>query len=363
MTSRERILSVYRGEAVDGIPVVIYARYLPRGSVERELRSCGLGILDYVPPVTLLAPPWHTHAGYVSRVNGADLEIRWTWDNGVRVEIRTYRTPVGTVSQRTSVDPSYGSDWIGKHYIETLEDYKTVQYLVENTVFRDNRAAVETRRRDLGSDGVVLARLDRSPFQKLLIELAGPERFLLDLHTDPEPVVELLDCMARKTEETFQMVVDSAADAVWQPDNVTSELTPPRYFEKFCLPLYESRARLSRQAGKAYLVHMDGKLKALKALIARSSITGIESFSVPLAGGDLPLVEARSAWPGKLLLPNFPASLCYQPEEAIQGFLDGLLDDAGRGTPSLLQFSEDIPPSEWQRVVGLVCRYMTSRPR
>jgi len=41
----------------------------------------------------------------------------------------------------------------------------------------------------------VLGRLDRCPFQKLLIELAGPERFLLDLSDAPELVNGLIEAM------------------------------------------------------------------------------------------------------------------------------------------------------------------------
>jgi uroporphyrinogen-III decarboxylase len=361
MTLRERVMSVYRKEAPDQTPVGIYRRYLPRGSAEREVRSLGLAIIDYCPVVSMLAPPWHMQSGYLSEVKGADLEIRFSWDGGQKVETRSYRTPVGTVFQQTRRDPSYGSDWITKYYIEKPEDYRVMRYLVDNTVFRRDDQAFETAAADLGEDGIVLGRVDRSPFQKLLIELAGPERLVLDLSTEPEPVIELLKALDRRMDEVFCMVLDSRAEVIWQPDNITSAMTPPTWFKQYCVPYYEKHGTECRQAGKPYLVHMDGRVKALRDLIVRCPIDAIESLSMPEIGGDLSFGEARAAWPDKLVLPNFPACRCCHAKREIEEFLDGLLNEAGSGLPFMLQFSEDIPPSEWKRVIPIVCAYMQSR--
>ncbi|MGO9897922.1 MAG: hypothetical protein ACLPX8_27360, partial [Bryobacteraceae bacterium] len=142
IAARERLLAVYHKQPVDGVPVGIYTRYLPRGTSEREARNFGLGILDFHPVASLIAPPWHTHAGYVSEVRGADLQVRFAFENGERVEVRTYDTPVGSVCQRIRTDPSYGSDWISKYYIQTREDYRVLAYLARHTILRKNEASL-----------------------------------------------------------------------------------------------------------------------------------------------------------------------------------------------------------------------------
>jgi hypothetical protein len=96
---------------------------------------------------------------------------------------------------------------------------------------------------------------------------------------------------------------------------------------------------------------MDGRTKPLKDLIAQSFIDGIESFTLPELGGGLSLAEARSVWPGKVIIPNFPASLCLLDDMAIRSFLARLLAEAGKEEPFMLQVSEDIPTSEWKRVL------------
>lgn len=358
ITVRDRMMEVYRHRVPEKTPVAIYARYLPRGSTERLVRNLGLGIIDYYPLVSMLAPPWHTHPGYPSEVRGADFNIRFSWENGQSIETRTYITPLGSVTQRTRKDPAYASDWIEKFYISSLEDYKIMLYLVENTILRSNSQAFKARQEDLGEDGVLLARVDRSPFQKLLIELAGPERFLLDLQTDPEPVLALLDALDRRMDEVFERVCESAAEVIWQPDNISCDMTPPKMFQTFCIPYYSKHATRLHERGKVFLVHMDGRLRAIKDMIAKCPIDGIESFSLPEIGGDLSLTEATVAWPDKLILSNFPSPIATQDERAITAYLRGLLGNLNSDTPFMLQVSEDIPPGTWQHLLPILCRQL-----
>ncbi len=360
MTIRERIMAVYRNQVPDQTPISIYPRFLPRGTIERAARNMGLGIVDFYPVVSLLAPPWHTYPGYVSEVRGADFNIRFSWDNGHTVETRIYSTPVGTVTQRIKKDPAYESDWIVKFYISSLSDYRVMQYLVENTVFRSNAGPFSAKVADLGEDGVILGRVDRCPFQKLLIELAGPERFLVDLATDPEPVLELLSAMERKMDEAFDLVCESEAEVIWQPDNISCDMVSPKYFEKYCVPYYQKHGTRLHEKGKIYVVHMDGRLWAIRDLIEHIPIDCIESFSSSEIGGDLSLSDARAAWPGKVILPNFPSTLATQDEGIVIAFVSALRNEAGPRTPFVLQISEDLPPGSWQRILPILCKSLQS---
>jgi len=277
MNIRERMMSVYRNRVPDQMPVGIYKRYYRLGSVEREVRNMGMGIIDFHPIVSLLSPPWHMHEGYVSEVKNVELRIKYVWENGKMMEFRIFETPVGTLSQCLTKDPIYGSDWVSKHYIKETEDYKIMQYIVEHTVFRKNESQIREIIDDMDDDGVLLGRVDRSPYQKLLIELAGPEKFLMDLLTTPEPIEELMEVMAKKLDEQYKMAIESQADLVWQPDNITSDMTPSNFLEKYCLPFYEKHGKQCRDAGKVYIVHMDCRTNAIKDLVARAPIDVVES--------------------------------------------------------------------------------------
>ena len=357
---RERILAVYHKKRPDRIPCGIYSRYLKRGIVEREARNNGLGIIDYYPIVSMIAPPWHTISGYISEVKNTEFSVKIAWEDNKKIEIRTFETPVGNISTKIKKDPAYGSDWIDKFYISKPEDYKVLKYIIENTVLRDNFNNFSKIQEDLKDDGVVLGRIDRLPWQKLLIELAGPERLILDLYDHPALVEDIIATMEKKMDEVVKMAATSPAEVIWQPDNVTTDLTSPAYFEKYCLPLYNRYGELLHKHNKAYIVHMDGNLAGIKDLIAKSNFDAVESFTFPEGGGNLSYEEARHAWGDKAIIANFPASFCYKKEEEIKRYIREILGKVSPEDSFMLEVSEDIPLDQWQKTVAILAETMNS---
>lgn len=355
MSVRERMLAVYHGQSVDRPALGIYQRYLPRGAKEVEARQEGMGLICYHPSVTMMAPPWHFYEGFLSEVKNTELKVEYVWKNGVRWERRSYHTPVGTLYQESCLDAGgVGSEHISKHYIADIEDYKIMSYLVENTIFVSNKNYLAHSMEDLGDAGVMLARLDRSPYQKCLIELAGPEQFLVDLLSEPEEVEPLLELMNDKMMESLELSLDTPADVFWLPDNVTSDMTPPNYFEKYCLPIYQKQTELASQTGKPFFVHIDGKFRHLVELLKKTGVTGIESISIPDMGGDLELKEARELLQEMIMIPNFPSNLAFRDEAEIAAYLKKLKEE-NEGYPLMLQVSEDIPQHSWQRILPIMC--------
>ena len=356
MTIKERILSVYRNQTPDRLPFAIYSRYHRYGAAERSARKSGMGILDFIPAVSLLAPPWHVKPGYVSEVKNAAFNVKVVWDKGEAIEVRSLETPVGTITQETVKDPAYGSDWIRKHYLGGPEDYKVMHYIVENTVFRAQDKMIDLRMKDLAGDGVVLGRIDRSPYQKLLIELMDPQKFLIDLLTDPAPLVELMEQMDDKLDEQIEMALNTNAEVIWSPDNVTADMTPPAAFEKYCLPFYQKHGKRCRDAGKVYAVHMDGRINGIKHLVAQCPIDVIESFSLADMSGDVSIADAKSLWPDKVLCPNLPASWCDKTPEFIREHLTALKNEF-HPSPFMIQISEDIPLHSYSDVITVLAEF------
>jgi len=356
MSIRERMLAVYTKKPTDKPALGIYQRYLPRGHEELSARNNGLGLILYHPTVTMLAPPWHFYDGFISEVKNTEIKIEYCWKEGKRVERRSYHTPVGTLWQEIEMDSNgVGSEHIRKHYIADLEDYKIMSYIVENTVFSNNNKVVTDTMEDLGESGVMLGRLDRSPYQKCLIELAGPEQFLIDLYTDEEVVEPLLELMGEKLTKALELSLDTPADIFWQPDNISVDMTPPAAFEKYCLPFYQKQTKLVQQTRKPYFLHIDGKFRQLADLIGQSGISGIESISVPEMGGDLYIDEAMDLLPDMVMIPNFPSSLALSDEGKLLTYVNELKEKMG-GRSFMLQISEDIPPHSWKYVLPILTK-------
>jgi hypothetical protein len=87
---------------------------------------------------------------------------------------------------------------------------------------------------------------------------------------------------------------------------------------------------------------MDGKLMALKDLIAKTDLDVIEAFTPPPMG-DLSLEEARVLWRGKIISLNFPESLFLEGSNVVQKHILSLLREASPGDRFILSITEDIP--------------------
>ena len=358
MTPRERILSVYQKRNPNYYVWAAYDFLMPRGEMERELRNGGCGLIKRHPVVSFLAPAYFSMRDYESEVRDVEISVKTVWENDEKVEIRTYHTPLGSLFEKVREDPGYHTKWIKKFLLSHPSEYRIVKFIVENTVYRENYDSFLEAEQDLGDDGVTLAITDRSPWQKMLYELVGPKRLYLDFYDNHYLVEELLSSIKKKLEEAYRIVANSPAEIVWQPDNITGDLTEPKIFEKHCLPFYNKQGRLLHQKNKVYVVHMDGKLKCLKDIIKRANIDAVESLTLPEAGGDLSLEEAQIAWKDKSIIANLPAFLCLKEEKIVRGYMQKLLAQVSLIENFMLEISEDLPHRFWKDTLPIVADIM-----
>jgi hypothetical protein len=107
---------------------------------------------------------------------------------------------------------------------------------------------------------------------------------------------------------------------------------------------------------KPYVVHMDGKVGALKDEINESGFDVLESVSIPEIGGDLEITDAQKVFEKLVVLPNFPSNWATKESEVITQDIREFLASFDPRKPVMLQISEDIPMSEWQRVYPLIAQ-------
>ena len=138
-------------------------------------------------------------------------------------------------------------------------------------------------------------------------------------------------------------------------------MTPPDAFEVHLLPVYRRLFAAAEAAGKRYLVHMDGRLGPLAVLIANSGVHGVESFTLPDMGGDLTLADARRLFPKTIAHPSVPSNW-FTLDDAELGARASALALELRGSPSMLQVSEDIPPAELGRLLDAVRQWTQGSP-
>jgi hypothetical protein len=332
LSLKRDILAALAGGRPERVPWTIHHALLPQGELERAMRNRGLAIIDKsVPPYLAVSP-------------SVSVEERQVIERGRRAFHTTYHTPIGDLHGTKVIGPD-GSTWVTQYPVRQASDLPILEYIGKGTEYHPNDAAILARQQTLGEDGLVLCRMMRSPLQRLLTEWMGTEGVVFALTDHPEPMRRLLDAMAESDEPAFAVATQSPAEALWSSENISSAITTPRLFERYCLPYYDRLASLARPRGKLYGVHMDGKLRALTGLIAGSALDFIEGFTPPPLG-DLDLPEARQAWPGKVLWTNFPGSELHRPDAEIVAYTTRLLNIGMQLGGFLLTLTEDFPQPE-----------------
>ncbi len=339
MTIKSNILAALNGERPQRVPWNRHHELLSRGEFEREMRNAGLGIVA------------KGQSAYISITENVSVESKTMWENGNRAFYTTYHTPRGNLNGKKVIGPD-GSPWVKEYPVKDVEDFPILEFITKDTVYYPDDERVLQACHTLGDDGMVLCRMLRSPLQRLLIEWMGIEAVVYAFADWPEAVENLLDTMSQADEAAFKIAAQSPAEAVWSSENITSAVTTPQLFSRYCLPYYNQMAALLHAGGKLYGIHMDGLLSGLTAVIDETQVDFIEGFTPPPMG-DLDLPSAKAAWPDKALWTNFPGSVLLSSEEEIRDYTMGLLRIGMEGGRFLLTFAEDFPqPHRSLKLIG-----------
>jgi hypothetical protein len=345
MTIRERILAAMRWQEPDRVPLTVYDWMLPRGQTERALREAGVGLIVRLPP---------------HRVEHRQVEIvsREYWERGRKFIRRTIRTPVGELSQLLEPDPAYEtSNWIHEHFIKTPEDYRVMEYYVQDPVYRDNLDAIREAVRRVGEDGIVFVRVAKSPIQEILYQMTGIEQFAVDFHEHRDRIDALHACMAKRYEDLYAFAAESSADILQLGDNISADVVGVERFRRYLMPEYVKLSQALAGTGKLLAVHMDGRLKGLVPEIGAARFDIMEAMTPPPMG-DVSVREARAAWPDKALWINFTSSVHLQPPAAIEAHTRQLLAEACGRKGFAVSVTEDAPVAALEQSLAVIARVL-----
>ena len=330
MTRRERLMVATLKGRADKLPFFHYWRHSQIGWAERECRNRGMG-MNWVRP------------SYTMKMHGVNVSETPAVISGQVVIRRTYSTPVGSIYLDEKREPGVGqwhaqrswrdvSPWQTKRLIREPEDYKVLKYIVENTEYIADYFPIEQAMDWLGEDGVVLDGLPHSPMQMLMIDWIGSEqgRFFFHHADYPGLVDDLYGAISKSREPLYEIAAKSPAPIVLCGDNIDGVLVNPMLFEKYFMPEYEKQAKVLHNHGKLMAVHMDGRLKVLRALIAQTPIDIVEAFHPPPMG-DLSVGEALSLWKDKVIWIGFPSSVYDLGPNATKKHALDILREVGTG--------------------------------
>ena len=344
MTPRERIFAIFKGQKPDGVPWFADLSYWhlaeqTRGTLPEEYRNeAGLARLHrdlncgfYLQPVN----PYQIESEVMIITTQEDLRT-----------IRILKTPVGELREIQIYLPDSFTWAYEEHWIKSLEDLRPLRYYLENIHYRPD-FPVAQRRIDLcGDNGIAILCLPRAPLSRMIVEYSGITFLSFAMLDAPKEIEATFQAMERADDECFDVVCQSPGRFVMFPDNLSSEVVSPRWFERYSLPYYQQRNEQLHAAGKFSTCHLDGIMKGLLPHLAKSGIDCVEGLT-PAPVGDLEPEELRQYAGEELILwGGIPGSL-FSPlhsEEVFEAYVRRYIRYHQRNSRFVLGVGDQVPP-------------------
>ncbi|HBB92793.1 MAG TPA: hypothetical protein DC042_14035 [Bacteroidales bacterium] len=363
MTPRERILAILNGTKSDQVPWFGDLDYWANSLIKRGLKSD-----DFISSDQYIQ--WHRDLGVGFYLQGYfpfktiyDNCTVNSWTDGNR-RYTEIQTPAGSVRECWEYIPASFTEGPVEHFLKSEEDLPAMMHIYENMRFEPDYDFADKRRKQVGDQGIVLCYLPKSPFMHLVALEAGIMSVTLIAMMNPEGFAALLEVMGKAFDKAARIAVDSPAEALMIPENLSSEMVGPQFFELYMRSYQEKWIREIKKAGKYSFIHIDGTLRGLLREEASTGFTVLEALT-PKPSGDMdfhdiaPLVNNRKTiiWGG---IPG----VCFTPhvsDEEFDRHVREVLEVMRQEPRFVLGVADQVPPDGLEhrvrRVADLVSQY------
>ncbi len=289
MTPRERILAILKGVQPDQVPWYGDLDYWANSLIKRGLKD-----VDFIASDDYIR--WHRELGVGFYLQGyfpyrqiiSNCEIN-EWNEGHK-RFKEIVTPVGVVRECWEYIPTSFSEGPVEHFMKSEHDIPAMKFIYENTRFEPDYAFARKRLEQVGDQGVVLCYLPKSPFMHLLALEAGVMAVTMAAFMMPDEFQDLLATMKKAFDQAAQIAVDSPAEVLMIPENLSSEMVGPDFFQLYMHDYQTEWTGKIKKAGKYSFIHIDGTLGGLLHQEAAVGFTVLEALT-PYPVGDLRIGE------------------------------------------------------------------------
>lgn len=356
MSPRERILTILQGKQPDQVPWCGDLDYWANSLVKRGLKPERFILSDdYIN--------WHRDLGvgfylqgyfpYKQILNNCDVN---EWYEGNR-HFKEIGTPHGSVRECWEYIPASFCEAPVEHFLKSEADIPTMKFIYENCEFEPDYEVAELRKKQVGDQGVVLCYLPKSPFMHLVALEAGIVAVTMTALTAPDDFMDLLQTMKKAFDKAARIAVESPAEVLMIPENLSSEMVGPEFFEMYMRDYQVEWTSRIREAGKHSFIHIDGTLAGLLKQEASVGFTVLEALT-PYPVGDmkfeelLPFIgESKSIlWGG---IPGSYFTECVSDEE-FEMHVKHILSVMTKGPRFVLGVADQVPPDGLERRVNRV---------
>ena len=130
----------------------------------------------------------------------------------------------------------------------------------------------------------------KTPLMQLIALDAGIENLTFIIDDAPDEFEATLQTMEQTLDKAVRITIESPANVLMIPENLSSEVAGVKFFEKYMRRVQEKWAKQITDAGKYSLIHMDGTLKGLLRQECSVGVTALEGLT-PAPVGDLEIEQ------------------------------------------------------------------------
>jgi uroporphyrinogen-III decarboxylase len=362
MTPRERILCILRGEQPDQVPWFGDLDYWANSLIARGILPVGFIHSDaYIK--------WHSDLGVGFYLQGyfpykqiiCKCNVH-EWTDGNKRFKQIY-TPVGSVRECWEYLPASFAEAPVEHFMKSEADIPVMKFIYENSRFEPDYDLANLRKKQVGDQGVVLCYLPKSPFMHLMALEAGILSVTMAALTAPDEFRDLLKTMKKAFDQAARIAVDSPAEVLMIPENLSSEMVGPDFFKKYMRDYQKEWTAKIRDAGKYSFIHIDGTLGGLLHHEAGVGFTVLEALT-PHPVGDMKFEDIKEFVGSKSIMwggiPGSYFTECVSDSE-FEEFVKYLLSIMVKEPRYVLGVADQVPPDGLEyrvkRVGELVNKY------
>jgi uroporphyrinogen-III decarboxylase len=360
MTPRERIIAILKREKPDQVPWCGDLDYWANSLIKRGLKPGNfISSADYIQ--------WHRELGVGFYLQGYfpykqiynNCEVH-EWAEGYK-RYKEITTPIGSVRECWEYIPTSFSEGPTEHLMKREEDIPIMKFIYENTHFEPDYDFANLRKQQVGDQGVVLCYLPKSPFMHLMALEAGVMAVTMAIMNTPDEFQDLLDTMKKVFDQAAQIALDSPAEVLMIPENLSSEMVGPDFFKMYMYDYQKEWTGKIKAVGKYSFIHMDGTLGGLLHQEASVGFSVLEALT-PYPVGDLKFEDLADfvgnsksiIWGG---IPGSYFTNCVSEEE-FERHVKHLLAIMVKEPRYVLGVADQVPPdgleSRVKRVAELV---------
>jgi len=290
---------------------------------------------------------------FTTHYDGVEITEEITQSGRDISRVTTIHTPYGDMSEVWDYIYSTHSWGPRIHMVKGLDDLKKIRYLYENTRYEPDYDLALTRYSSVGNNGVVLCYIPKCPIMEMIALRAGIETTTYMIMDDEDEWVYTLAVMEEKINEACRLVINSPAECIMSPDNLSSESIGLSFYKRYGKPFHEKWCGQIREKGKFSFVHLDGTINPLITQLSDAGFDVIEALT-PKPVGDITFQEIRPlVRPETVLWGGIPGGFFTNnvSDETFDAYVITLINEMKSDGRSVLAVGDQVVPgSSFERV-------------